>query len=89
MPPLFSFTSSAEGGLTLLKSIQNGDHSAVKFHIRGRIECESIIRNHCWKRGVNRCAHNFCDSTFVIEMGGASESLGKPPAMNESIHASA
>ena len=82
MPPLFSFTSCAEGRLTLLKSMQNGDHSAVKHAIRGRTECKSIVANHCWKRGLNCCSHNSCNLTFVIEMDGASESLGKSPAMN-------
>ncbi len=82
MPPLFSFTPSAEGRLTLLKSTQNGDHSASKCPIRGRLECESIVANHCWKRGLNCCSHNTCNPTLVIEMDGTSESLGKSPAMN-------
>ena len=82
MSPLFSCTSSFEGRRTLLKFTQNGNHSTVKYAIRGRTECESIVGNHCWKRGLNCCSHNSCDPSFVIEMDGASESLGKPPAMN-------
>ena len=65
-----------------LNSTQNGDLSAVRYPPRGRIACESIIRNYCCKRDLNRCAHSSCNPTFVVEVDSASESLGKPAAMN-------